>query len=309
MATEPVLAAFQLTALQRRHSVRSYVLSDYWELTKPEVNFLIAITTVAAFCMGSPKPFVHFPWFLLLNTLLGTVLVASGAGALNQLIERKFDAQMRRTSRRPIAAGRIEPSRALVFGTLLSLTGVLYLALAVRPAASLLALLTLTAYLFFYTPLKRRTPLCTLVGAFPGAMPVLIGYVAAIGTLDSKAWLLFAILFFWQFPHFMAIAWMYREDYARAGYRVLPIGTEKTRFMGWQSVLPALALVSVAFAPMASRHANPVFVTGTLLLSLGFLYFATRLALIRSNQSARRLLLASILYLPLAFLLVVLAKT
>jgi heme o synthase len=308
MATEPVLAAVQLAALQRRHSVRSYALSDYWELTKPEVNFLIAMTTVAAFCLGSPKPFVHFPWFLLLNTLLGTALVASGAGTLNQLIERKFDAQMRRTSRRPIAAGRIEPMQALIFGSLLSLAGSIYLALAVRPTASLLALLTLSAYLFLYTPLKRRTPLCTLVGAFPGAMPVLIGYVAATGKLDSEAWQLYAILFLWQFPHFMAIAWMYREDYARAGYEVLPSGTEKARFMGWQSVLPALALVSVAFAPMALRHANPVFMTGTLLLSLGFLYFAARLALIRSNQSARRLLLVSILYLPLVFLLVVLAR-
>jgi heme o synthase len=308
MATEPVLAAFQLTALQRRHSLSSRVLSDYWELTKPEVNFLIAMTTVAAFCLGSPKPLAHFPWLLLLHTLLGTVLVASGAGTLNQLIERRFDAQMRRTARRPIAAGRIEPIQALIFGSLLSLAGTIYLALAVRPAASLLALLTLSAYLFFYTPIKRRTPWCTLVGAFPGAMPVLIGYVAATGKLDSEAWQLYAILFLWQFPHFMAIAWMYREDYARAGYRVLPIGTEKTRFMGWQSVLPALALVSVAFAPMALRHANPIFVTGTLLVSLGFLYFAARLALIRSNQSARWLLLVSILYLPLALLLVVLAK-
>ena len=308
MATEPVLAAFQLTALERRHSVRSHVLSDYWELTKPEVNFLIAMTSVAAFFLGSPKPLAHFPWLLLLHTLLGTVLVASGAGTLNQLVERRFDAQMRRTARRPIVAGRIEPIQALIFGSLLSLAGALYLALAVRPTASLLALLTLGAYLFLYTPLKRRTPWCTLVGAFPGAMPVLIGYVAATGKLDSEAWQLYAILFLWQFPHFMAIAWMYREDYARAGYEVLPAGTEKARFMGWQSVLPALALVSVAFAPMALRHANPVFVTGTLLLSLGFLYFAARLALIRSNQSARRLLLVSILYLPLVFLLVVLAK-
>jgi len=308
MATEPVLAAFQLTALERRHSVRSHVLSDYWELTKPEVNFLIAMTSVAAFFLGSPKPLAHFPWLLLLHTLLGTVLVASGAGTLNQLVERRFDAQMRRTARRPIVAGRIEPIQALIFGSLLSLAGALYLALAVRPTASLLALLTLGAYLFLYTPLKRRTLWCTLVGAFPGAMPVLIGYVAATGKLDSEAWQLYAILFLWQFPHFMAIAWMYREDYARAGYEVLPPGTEKARFMGWQSVLPALALVSVAFAPMALRHANPVFVTGTLLLSLGFLYFAARLALIRSNQSARRLLLVSILYLPLVFLLVVLAK-
>ncbi len=308
MATEPVLAAFQLTALQRRHSVRSHVLSDYWTLTKPEVNFLIAMTTVAAFCLGSPKPLVHFPWMLLLHTLLGTVLVASGAGTLNQLIERNFDAQMRRTARRPIAAGRIEPIQALVFGTLLSLTGVLYMALAVRPAASLLALLTLSAYLFLYTPLKRRTPMCTLVGAFPGAMPVLIGYVAATGKLDSQAWLLYVILFLWQFPHFMAIAWMYREDYARAGYKVLPLGKEKARFVGWQSVLPALALVSVAFAPMALRHSNPALVAGTFLVSLGFLYFAVRLALIRSSQSARRLLLVSVVYLPLVFLLQVLAR-
>ena len=308
MATEPVLAAFQLTALQRRHSVRSRVLSDYWQLTKPEVNFLIAITTVAAFCLGSPKAFVHFPWFLLLNTLLGTVLVASGAGALNQLIERRFDAQMRRTARRPIAAGRIEPIHALVFGTILSFTGVLYLAMAVSLAASLLALLTLTTYLFLYTPLKRRTTWCTLVGAFPGAMPVLIGYVAATGKLDSKAWLLYAILFFWQFPHFMAIAWMYREDYARAGYEVLPLGTEKARFMGWQSVLPALALVAVAVTAMALGHGNPVLMAGTLVLSLGFLYFVARLALIRSSQSARRLLLVSVVYVPLVFLLLVLAR-
>ncbi len=308
MATEPVLAAFQLTALQRRHSVRSRALSDYWELTKPEVNFLIAMTTVAAFCLGSPKPFVHFPWMLLLHTLLGTVLVASGAGTLNQLIERRFDAQMRRTTRRPIAAGRIEPVHALIFGTLVSFAGGIYLALAVRPAASLLALLTLGTYLFFYTPLKRRTPLCTLVGAFPGAMPVLIGYIGATGKLDSQAWLLYAILFLWQFPHFMAIAWMYREDYARAGYEVLPPGREKARFVGWQSVLPAVALVPVTIAPMFLRHANPFFGAGTLLLSLSFLYFTARLALTRSNRSARRLLLVSVVYLPLVFALQVLAR-
>src|SRR5882762_10781235 len=308
MATEPVLAAFELAVLQHAPSVRSSVRSDYWKLTKPEVNFLIALTTVAAFCLGSPKPFVHLPWFLLLNTLLGTMLVASGAGTLNQLIERNFDAQMRRTSRRPIAAGRIEPIRALVFGTLLSLTGVLYLALAVRPGASLLAALTLVCYLFLYTPLKRRTPMCTLVGAFPGAMPVLIGYVAAAGKLDSPAWLLYVILFLWQFPHFMAIAWMYREDYARAGYVVLPQGTEKATFMGWQSVLPSLALIPTAVASLILQHANQVLVVATLLLSLSFLFFAARLAGIPSNGAARQLLLVSAVYLPLVFLLHVLTR-
>src|SRR5207302_11131852 len=167
IATQPTIAAFNVVASQRDHYVWSGVLSDYWTLTKPEVNFLIAMATVAAFWLGSPKSLGHFPWLLLLHTLLGTVIVASGAGTLNQLIERNFDAQMRRTARRPIAAGRMEPMEALVLGTLLSLGGLLYLALAVRPAASLLALFTLGGYLFLYTPLKRRTPLCTLVGAFP----------------------------------------------------------------------------------------------------------------------------------------------
>src|SRR5580698_4604023 len=143
MATEPVLAAFQLTALQRRHSVRSHVLSDYWELTKPEVNFLIAMTTVAAFCLGSPKLLAHFPWLLLLHTLLGTVLVASGAGTLNQLIERRFDAKMRRTARRPLASGRINSSNALWFGISLSLFGCVYLALFVNSLASFPAALSL----------------------------------------------------------------------------------------------------------------------------------------------------------------------
>jgi protoheme IX farnesyltransferase len=303
MASEPILAALDVAVVERGQSSRSGILSDYWTLTKPEINFLIAIATVTAFCLGSPASLSQFPWPLLLQTLLGTMLVASGASTLNQLIERRYDAQMRRTSRRPIAAGRIAPIHALIFGTVLSLAGVLYLALAAPLAASLFAMLTLVAYLFLYTPLKRRTPMCTLVGAFPGAMPVLIGYVAATGKLDSKAWLLYAILFFWQFPHFMAIAWMYREDYARAGYKILPPGSAKVRFMGWQTVLPGLALISVTFASMVLRHANPLLASVSLLLSLGFLYFAARLAIIRSSGSARSLLLVSIVYLPLIFVL------
>jgi protoheme IX farnesyltransferase len=308
MATEPILAALDGAVVQRARSARSRVLSDYWALTKPEINFLIAIATGAAFCLGDPQSVAYFPWALLLNTLLGTVLVASGASTLNQLIERNFDAQMRRTARRPIVAGQVEPVHALAFGTLLSVAGGFYLAVEVRPAVSLLALLTLAGYLFLYTPLKRRTPMCTLVGAFPGAMPVLIGYVAAAGKLDFGAWLLFSILFLWQFPHFMAIAWMYREDYERAGYQVLPTGREKAQFMGWQTVLPALALVSVTITPMTLRQTNPFFIAGILLLSLAFLYFAARLALVQSRESARWLLLASVVYLPLVFLLQVLAR-
>jgi heme o synthase len=308
MATEPILAAFEVTVVQRHSWARTSVLSDYWTLTKPEINFLIAIATLAGFCLGCPPTLTHFPWTLLLRTVFGTVLVASGAGVLNQLIERRFDAEMRRTARRPIADGRIEPIPGLLFGAVLSFTGVLCLAMTVRPAASALALLTLCGYLFLYTPLKRRTSMCTLIGAIPGAMPVLIGYAAVAGKLEARAWLLYAILFLWQFPHFMAIAWMYREDYARAGFEVLPKGPEKAQFAGWQSIVPTLMLVSVTCVPMAFRHTHPVLASGTLSLSLGFLYFAAYFALVRSNESARRLLLVSILYLPLVFLLQVLAR-
>ena len=308
MATDPILATFEVTVVERHSRVRPSVLSDYWALTKPEINFLIALATAAAFCLGCPQTLAPFPWALFLRTVFGTVLVASGAGTLNQLIERRFDSEMRRTVRRPIAAGRIEPIPALVFGMVLSLTGVLYLGVTVRLAASALALLTLCGYLFLYTPLKRRTSMCTLIGAIPGAMPVLIGYAAVAGKLEARAWLLYAILFLWQFPHFMAIAWMYREDYARAGFEVLPRGSEKNQFVVWQSVLPTVALVAIACVPMALRHTHPVLVFGTLSLSLGFLYFAAYFALVRSNESARRLLLVSILYLPLVFLLQVLAR-
>ena len=308
MASEPLLVAYRMPAVDHGNSVRCNVLSDYWTLTKPEINFLIVLATAAAFCVGCGEPLTRFPWVLLVHTLLGTVLVASGAGTLNQLIERQFDWQMRRTARRPIAAGRVEPLHALVFGMLLSLVGCIYLALVVRLSASLLAVLTLVCYLFLYTPLKRRTSMCTLVGAFPGAMPVLIGYVAVAGKLDAPAWLLYAILFLWQFPHFMAIAWMYREDYARAGYEVVPHGREKALFMERQSVLPSVALVLVTVAPLVLRHASPAVTAGTLLLSLSFLYFAARLAVVRSNAAARCLLLASIIYLPSVFVLQVLTR-
>lgn len=304
--TEAIRSAFD-GALGRRSNSAFGILADYWSLTRPEINLLIAITTAAAFCIGS-RASLHFSGWLLVRTLVGTVLVASGAATLNQVIEWRSDSEMRRTAHRPIAAGRIEPTYALIFGMLISLAGGLYLGFAVRPAATLLALIALGWYLLFYTPLKRCTPMCTLAGAFPGATPVLIGYVAATGKVDSQAWLLYATLFLWQFPHFMAIAWMYREDYGRAGYLVLPLGRDRAWFMVWQSVLPTLILVSVTVVPMALRRANPALMAGTLLLSLGFLYFATRLALIRSNQSARQLLLVSVIYLPLVFALQMLAR-
>ncbi len=308
MATELTVAALEVVGVERSHLERSNALADYWALTKPEVNFLIAITTFAGFCLARPTPSHPFPFVLLIHTLLGTLLVAGGTGTLNQYVERRFDAQMRRTARRPLAAGRLEPWAALWFGILLSCAGGIYLAVAVNALASLLAVLTLVSYLFLYTPLKRKTPLCTLVGAFPGAMPPLIGWAGASGKLSLEAWVLYAMLFLWQFPHFMAIAWMYREDYARAGYLVLPFGERRGPFMAWQSLVPSFALVPLSLTPAFLGHAGLIYSLGALLLSCGFLYYGAQLALRRSNPLARRLLFASIVYLPLIFLLMMLDK-
>jgi heme o synthase len=299
MATEPILAVLDMAAVQRSHSLgRSGILFDYWSLTKPEINFLIAITAAAGFWMGTPASLSPFPWASLFRTLVGTVLVASGAATLNQLIELRFDAQMRRTARRPLASGRIEPSRALWFGVSLSLVGTVYLGLSTNALASLLAVLTLLSYLFLYTPLKRMTPLCTLVGAVPGAAPPLIGWAAAKGHLDPEAWALFAIVFLWQFPHFMAIAWMYREDYARAGYSVLPAGELKHRFVAWQSSVPPLALFAISLVPAIHGESGLLYFGAALALGAVFLYYSARFAVQRSIVSARQLLFASILYLP-----------
>lgn len=308
MATEPILiissSSATIRGAQQTLAVRTHAaVSDYWALTKPEVNFLIAIATLTGFYLACPNQFDHFPFLPLFNTLLGTLLVASGTGTLNQYIERCFDAQMRRTARRPLAAGRLNPSAVLWFGLSLSVGGSIYLAIAVNILASLLAIVTLLSYLFLYTPLKRRTPLCILVGAFPGAMPPLIGWAAASGQLSFKAWILYAILFLWQFPHFMAIAWMYREDYDRAGYLVLPRGHARDRFVALQTVLPLLALPAVSLLGSSAAHPSTLYWVGALLLSFGFLSYGGRFVLRRSNAAARRLLVASIIYLPLLFVL------
>jgi protoheme IX farnesyltransferase len=277
-------------------------LSDYWTLTKPEVNFLILITTGVGFYLGCGSEARPFSFISLFNTLLGTLLVASGTGSLNQYIERKFDAQMRRTARRPAAVGRLKPATVLAFGIALASAGGIYLAANVNPLASMLAVLTLLTYLFVYTPLKRKTPLCVLVGAFPGAMPPLIGWAAVSGRLNVEAAILYAIVFLWQFPHFMAIAWMYREDYDRAGYLVLPKGKARVPFVTLETLLPLLALVAISMVQFPTRHAAIFYCAGAL-LSLGFLYFGLEFVLRRSRAAARRLLAASIVYLPLLFVL------
>jgi heme o synthase len=195
-----------------------------------------------------------------------------------------------------------------LFGILLSFAGGMYLAVAVNAKASLIALFTLASYLEVYTPLKRKTPLCTFVGALPGAMPPLIGWAAASGTLSFEAFVLWAVLFLWQFPHFMAIAWMYREDYARAGYLVLPQGEQSGRFMSWQALVASLGLIPVSLSPTVIGGAGLLYFAVAIMLSLGLLYYSARLAYQRSNTAARKLLMASIVYLPLVLLLMVLDK-
>jgi protoheme IX farnesyltransferase len=308
MASDPKIAVLDVAgdARQIRAADLYATLSDYWALTKPEVNFLILITTFAGFYLAPAIATGGLRAFLIIHTLLGTLLVASGAGTLNQFLERSFDAQMRRTARRPLASGRLKASHVLCFGISLSLAGTVYLALAVNFLASLLAVITLLTYLFLYTPLKRKTPLCTLIGAFPGAAPPLIGWAAARGRLDPEAWLLYAVVFLWQFPHFMAIAWMYREDYARAGYLVLPLHERRDRFVVWQSTVVSLFLTPVSLAPAITGKAGLVYSSGALILGSMFLYYSWRFAFHRSNVAARQLLAASIIYLPAVFVLLIL---
>jgi protoheme IX farnesyltransferase len=289
-------------------SVRS-TIHDFVALTKPEVNFLIVIATFAGFYLGYSGDLHNFPVERMLNALCGTLLVASGTGTLNQYLEHRFDAQMRRTRRRPIAVGRLPPGVAAWFGISLSIVGSAYLLATVSALSSALAVFTAATYLLIYTPLKRKTPLCTLAGAVPGAMPPLIGWAAASGSIvNAKAWMLYIVLFLWQFPHFMAIAWMYREDYARARYLVLPPAEQSGRFMSWQAVLPSLALIPASLIPSMIDHAGAVYFVLAGILSSLLLYYSASLAFQRSVLAARRLLLASIVYLPVAFCLLILEK-
>src|SRR5579863_9510358 len=225
-------------------------LSDYYTLTKPEVNLLILMTTSAGYALASSRPFRVLG---LINTLVGTLLVASGTATLNQWMERVWDGRMRRTASRPLPSGRMPAAEALGFGLLLSLAGGLYLAATVNLVAAGLAIATLLSYLLIYTPLKRKTPLCTLLGAFPGAMPTLIGWAGAAGRIDAQAWFLFAILFLWQFPHFLAIALMYREDYSRAGYKMLPDFDADSRFTRAEILGFTIILIVATMLPVADR--------------------------------------------------------
>jgi len=281
-------------------------LGDYWTLTKPEVNFLVLVSTLVGFYLALKGP---LDFSRLFHTLMGTLLVASGTGTLNQYIERQSDKYMRRTANRPLPSGRLAPGEALWFGILLAALGGGELWAFTNPLASTLALLTLGAYLLFYTPLKKRTPLCTLVGAFPGAMPPLIGWAAARNGLGLDAWALYVILFLWQFPHLLAIAWMYREDYARAGLQMLPRNDREGRTTVRQILGYSLVLIPASLLPVFLGQAGKAYLVGASALGLGFFHYGMRLAFHRTNSLARRVVLASIVYLPLVFALLMLDKS
>jgi protoheme IX farnesyltransferase len=281
------------------------LLGDWLVLAKARITALVLVTTAAGFILGSRA---DVDLGLLGITLVGTALSAAGAGALNQVAERRVDALMRRTASRPVAAGRIAPLHGLGFGLAAGSAGVLWLAFLVNPMTGVLALVTIGLYIGVYTPLKRHTSLNTLVGAIPGAIPPVMGWTAAKGTLDPGAWSLFAILYLWQLPHFLAIAWMYREDYARAGFSMLPVVDTGGEWTGRQAVLATAALLPVSLVPTMIGVTGAVYFFGALALTLVFGAFALGLALSRRRIAARRLLLASVAYLPVLLTLLVLDR-
>ncbi len=283
----------------------SHRLGDYLTLTKPEVTALVLVSTLIGFYLSSPA---ILDFSLLFHTLLGTALVAAGTATLNQFLERHIDARMRRTSGRPLPAGRLRPRHALAFGSALALTGTLYLFLTVNLLAAALAFFTLASYLTLYTPLKTRSSLCTAVGAFPGAVPPLVGWAAAAGSLSAGAWVLFALLFLWQFPHFLAIAWIYREDYARAGIKMLPVTDAGGAATGRHIVFYSALLLPVSLVPTVLGMVGALYFFGALAIGLALLGCGLAAALTRSTRHARRLLQATVFYLPFLFALLMLDR-
>jgi protoheme IX farnesyltransferase len=275
------------------------------DLVKARLTFLVLLTTLVGFYVGVRGP---ADYWLMFHTLLGTALVACGAAALNQLWEREHDARMRRTADRPLPSGRMQPETVLVFGGACSIAGLLYLAFAVNLLTSLLGAITLASYIFIYTPLKRVTWLNTAVGAIPGALPPVMGWAAARNELTGEGWALFAILFFWQIPHFLAIAWMYRDEYAQAGFVMLPSIDPEGFRTGRQAVSHTLGLLTVSLTPYLFRLAGSLYVVGALALGLVFMGAAVQFSRQLTRTRARQLFFASILYLPLLLGLMVFDK-
>ncbi|MEO6026478.1 MAG: heme o synthase [Candidatus Binatia bacterium] len=286
------LASDVLPLTQRR-------AADFLELTKPRIVTMVALTALFGYYLAPAT--AAFDWIRLIVTLVGTSLAAAGTMTLNQYLERDLDAQMLRTRQRPLPDGRVAPFDALVFGTALTIVGILLLLVAVNPLSAAVTAATSISYLFAYTPLKTRTSLCTLVGAVPGALPPLTGWAAASGSLDVSAWAVFAIMFVWQIPHSLAIAQMYRDDYARGGFALLPVvdpdGTSTAR----QILTYSLALVSVGMVPTLLGLAGPIYFAASIVLGFGMLAPSYRLARSAKTADARRVMFASLIYLPVLF--------
>ena len=278
-------------------------MKDYVELTKPRITWLILMSTAVGYYFGHDGSWRIWP---ILHVIIGTGLIASGTAALNQWYEHEADKKMRRTQARPIPSGRITPTKAFWFGVALEVVGSLELWLGVNALTSLLGVLTIVLYLFAYTPLKQKTWWSTTIGAFPGAIPPLIGFAAAANTLTPEAWALFGILFFWQFPHFYAIAWMYREDYSRAGIQMLPVVEPDGESTARQILIYSLLLTPISLLPKWLGMTGSLYMAGALVMGILFLYAGVRVTLDRTRVRARRVLLASVLYLPILYGLMVL---
>jgi len=280
-------------------------MRDYLELTKPRITVLILICTAVGYWFGCGS---LFRFSILVHALLGTALLASGTSALNQWYEADSDAKMRRTRQRPLPAGRMKRGHAFIFGVLLSAAGFAELWYGTNLFAAALGLFTLLSYLFLYTPLKQRSPVCTTVGAIPGAMPPLIGYAAAGGGIDARALALFLILFVWQFPHFDAIAWMYRDDYARGGIRMLPVIEPDGESTARRVVVCSLLLIPISLLPAVLGMTGAAYLASAIASGFGLLYFGARLGRERTVASARAVLLASVCYLPALLAVMVLDR-
>src|SRR5476651_684796 len=275
------------------------------DLVKARLTTLVLLTTLVGFYLGWRGA---MDFGLMFNTLAATALVAAGASALNQLLEREYDAKMRRTQDRPLPSGRLQPATVAIFGGVSSVAGLVYLAFAVNLLTSVLGAVTLVSYLFIYTPLKRVTWLNTAIGAIPGALPPLMGWTAARNELSGEGWALFAILAFWQLPHFFAIAWIYRDEYAKAGFVMLPNVDADGKRTGQQTVSHTLALLVVSLCPFAFKMAGTTYLVGAIVLGVGFFWCAVRFSRQLTPARARQLFFASIIYLPLLLALMVCDK-
>ena len=287
-----------------KRAVFAHRVADFIELVKPRLVMMILITTAAGFYLGAQT----LDWLRCLHTLIGAGLTAAGVLGLNQYLERDVDAQMKRTQERPLPDGRMNPLAALLVGVVLTGGGMLYLTFVVNVLSGFVISLIVVSYLFLYTPLKRKTSLCTLIGAVPGALPPVVGWVAARGSLTGGAWVLFAILFLWQLPHSLAIAYIYREDYAKAGFRLLPVIHPDGASTCRQIVINCVALLGIGLLPALYNIAGSIYFFTALLAGIAFLAFGVYLARTHSVKAARYLLYASLLYLPLVFITMALDK-